>query len=64
MNRTIKEATAKRYHYTSHEELKTHLQRFLRPATSQNAQDQGSGHPYEYICKIWPEDLGSVDVLI
>ena len=29
MNRTIKEATVKRYYYQSHDQLKSHLQTFL-----------------------------------
>ena len=29
MNRTIKDATVKRYHYDSHGQLRTHLQLFL-----------------------------------
>jgi len=29
MNRTIKEATVKRYHYGSHDALKAHIQTFL-----------------------------------
>ena len=29
MNRTIKEATVKRYHYDRHEQLKTHLSDFI-----------------------------------
>ena len=29
MNRTIKEATVKRYHYDSHNQLKTHLDDFV-----------------------------------
>jgi hypothetical protein len=28
-NRTVKEVTVKRYHYNSHQEIKTHLQTFL-----------------------------------
>ena len=32
MNRTIKEATVKRYHYSAHEQLKTHLPAAGRPA--------------------------------
>ena len=44
MNRTIKEATVKRYHYDSHEQLKTHLADFVnaynyRPPTQDS---QGS----------------------
>jgi len=30
MNRTIKDATVKRYFYDSHEQLKVHLNNFLR----------------------------------
>ena len=29
MNRTIKDATTKRYHYDSHEQLRRHLELFL-----------------------------------
>jgi transposase InsO family protein len=29
MNRTIKEATVKRFHYDSHEQLRAHLQLFV-----------------------------------
>ena len=29
MNRTIKEATVKRYHYDNHEQLRTHLADFI-----------------------------------
>ena len=29
MNRTIKDATVKRYHYDSHQQLGTHLQDFI-----------------------------------
>lgn len=57
MNRTIKEATVKRYHYDSHEQLKTHLGNFI------NAYNFGKRFktlkgltPYEYICKIWTNE--------
>jgi len=30
MNRTIKDATVKRYFYDTHEQLKAHLNNFLR----------------------------------
>jgi len=33
MIRTIKEATVKRYHYASHNELRQHLQLFVEPTT-------------------------------
>jgi hypothetical protein len=54
MNRTIKEATVKRYHYDSHAQLTVHLHDFI------NAYNYGRRlktlrglTPYEYICKIW-----------
>ena len=34
MNRTLKEATVKRYHYDSHARLAEHLVAFLRPTIS------------------------------
>jgi transposase InsO family protein len=53
MNRTIKEATVKRYHYDSHDQLTVHLHDFI------NAYNYGRRlktlhglTPYEYICKI------------
>ena len=54
MNRTIKEATVKRYHYQSHEQLKTHLQTFLMAYNFARRLKTLNGlTPYEYICKIW-----------
>jgi len=54
MNRTIKEATVKRYHYQSHEQLKTHLQTFLMAYNFARRLKTLKGlTPYEYICKIW-----------
>jgi transposase InsO family protein len=57
MNRTIKEATVKRYHYGSHEQLKIHLSDFI---TAYNfARRLKTLHgltPYEYLCKIWTKD--------
>lgn len=54
MNRTIKEATVKRYHYHSHQQLEAHLADFVsaynfgrRPKTLKGLT------PYEYIFKIW-----------
>jgi hypothetical protein len=34
MNRTIKEATVKRFHYESYDQLRTHLADFMPPVTS------------------------------
>ena len=33
MNRTIKEATVKRFHYESHDQLRTHLADFMAAST-------------------------------
>ncbi|WP_026258952.1 IS481 family transposase [Uliginosibacterium gangwonense] len=54
MNRTIKDATVKRYHYQSHEQLKNHLQTFLMAYNFARRLKTLKGlTPYEYICKIW-----------
>lgn len=57
MNRTVKEATVKRYHYDSRQQLKNHLTDFV------NANDYGRRLKtlkgltrYEYICKIWTNE--------
>ena len=36
MNRTIKEATVKRYHYDSHTQLRQHLQDFIDATSLSN----------------------------
>jgi hypothetical protein len=57
MNRTIKEATVKRYHYSSHDELKAHMQTFLMAYNFARRLKTLKGlTPFEYICKIWSED--------
>jgi transposase InsO family protein len=54
MNRTIKEATVKRYYYQSHEQLKSHLQTFLMAYNFARRLKTLKGMtPYEFICKIW-----------
>jgi transposase InsO family protein len=57
MNRTIKDATVKRYHYDSHQQLEAHLTDFI------NAYNYGRRlktlkalTPYEYICKVWTNE--------
>ncbi len=52
MNRTIKEATVKRFHYVRHDQLRTHLADFM--ATHNFARRLT---PYEYTCKIWTSEL-------
>jgi len=54
MNRTIKEATVKRYHYDSHEQFETHLTDFVNAYNYATRLKTLKGlTPYEYICKIW-----------
>ena len=56
MNRTLKEATVKRYHYSSHKELSEHLKTFLLAYNFAKRLKTLKGlTPYEYICKIWQE---------
>ena len=54
MNRTIKEATAKRYHYDSHAQLEAPLRDFIDTYNYGRRLKTLKGlTPYEYICKIW-----------
>jgi transposase InsO family protein len=54
MNRTIKEATVKRYHYDSHDELRTHLSNFVDAYNFARRLKTLKGlTPYEFICKCW-----------
>jgi transposase InsO family protein len=54
MNRTLKEATVKRYHYGTHDQLREHLQTFLMAYNFAKRLKTLRGlTPYEYICKIW-----------
>ena len=57
MNRTIKDATVKRYHYDSHNQLRSHLSDFLNAYNYARRLKTLSGlTPYEYICKIWTSE--------
>jgi transposase InsO family protein len=57
MNRTIKEATVKRYYYDDHEQLQTHLSDFIAAHNFAKRLKTLRGlTPYEYICKIWTHD--------
>jgi transposase InsO family protein len=54
MNRTIKDATVKRYHYDSHAQLRRHLGDFISAYNFGRRLKTLKGlTPYEYICKIW-----------
>jgi hypothetical protein len=53
MNRTIKDATVKRFHYENLDQLRTHLADFLAANNFARRLKTLSGlTPYEYICKI------------
>jgi transposase InsO family protein len=57
MNRTIKDATVKRYHYDNHDQLRSHLGDFLDAYNYARRLKTLSGlTPYEYICKIWTSE--------
>ena len=57
MNRTIKDATCKRYHYENHAALRDHLATFLDAYNFAKRLKTLKGMtPFEYICKIWTDD--------
>ena len=57
MNRTIKDATVKPYHYDNHDQLRTHLADFMDAYNfARKLKTLNSLTPYEYICKIWTSE--------
>ena len=57
MNRTIKEATVKRYHYVRHEQLETHLADFIGAYNYGRRLKTLKGlTPYEFIVKAWTKE--------
>jgi Integrase core domain len=57
MNRTLKEATVKRYYYESHQQLKEHLYNFLKAYNFAKRLKTLHGlTPYEYIIKCWQKE--------
>jgi transposase InsO family protein len=57
MNRTIKEATVKRYHYDDHKQLKQHLDDFIKAYNYGRRLKTLKGlTPYEFICKCWTKE--------
>jgi transposase InsO family protein len=56
MNRTLKEATVRRYHYETHQQLEDHLAAFLDAYNFAKRLKTLRGlTPYEAICKAWAE---------
>jgi len=57
MNRTLKEATVKRFHYDNHEQLKKHMSDFVDAYNYARRLKMLKGlTPFEYICKIWTSE--------
>ncbi len=57
MNRTIKDATVKRFHYDSRDQPPTHLTDFMEAYNfARSLKTLGGLTPYEYICKIWTSE--------
>ena len=54
MNRTLKDATVRRYYYDTHDQLRGHLSDFLTAYNFARRLKTLRGlTPYEYICKVW-----------
>ena len=57
MNRTIKDATVKRFHYEKHDQLRQHLSDFIDAYNYARRLKTLRGlTPYEFICKCWTTD--------
>jgi hypothetical protein len=57
MNRTLKDATVRRYYYDTQDQLRGHLGDFLAAYNFARRLKTLRGlTPYEYICKIWTSE--------
>jgi transposase-like protein len=57
MNRTLTEATVKKYYYQTHQHLKEHLSTFLMAYNFAKRLKTLKGlTPYEYICQCWEKE--------
>src|SRR5215831_7483949 len=57
MNRTLKEATVRRYHYDSHHQLRQHIQTFLDAYNFAKRLKTLNGlTPFESVCKAWTKE--------
>ena len=57
MNRTLKEATVKKFYYLTHQHLKEHLQTFLMAYNfAQRLKTLRGFTPYQFICAVWQKD--------
>jgi hypothetical protein len=65
MNRTIKDATVKRYHYDTHDQLRTHLQLFVDAYNHARRLKTLRGlTPYEFVCHIWTKEPDRFRVML
>jgi transposase InsO family protein len=63
MNRTLKEATVRRYFYESHDQLRAHLAAFVDAYNFAKRLKTLKGlTPFEHICKCWTEDPNRFNV--
>jgi transposase InsO family protein len=57
MNRTIKDATVKRFYYETHDQLRSHLAGFVAAYNFAKRLKTLKGlTPYEFICKAWTKE--------
>ena len=57
MNRTIKDATVKRFYYETHDQLQSHLADFVAAYNFAKRLKTLRGlTPYEAVCKAWTEE--------
>jgi hypothetical protein len=57
MNRTLKEATVKRYYYETHDQLRSHLTDFVTAYNFGRRLKTLKGlSPHQYICSIWTNE--------
>ena len=57
MNRTIKDATVKRYHSDNHDQLRTHLALFVDASNHARRLKTLRGlTPYEFVCQAWTRE--------
>ncbi len=57
MNRTIKDARVKRYHYETHEQLRAHLQLFVDAYNYARRLKTLRGlAPYEHVLQVWTKE--------
>ena len=57
MNRTLKDATVKRFYYETHDQLRLHLDQFVAAYNFARRLKTLKGlTPYEFLCKCWTKE--------